>query len=260
MRPRTSWPGRMRGICSERQGRGLSSSSSAHWPRLMSMRDGQGGVGKVRLPEAAGEVAIDIVLGVEPPARLAVDVGQVLLHPEHLRQRIVHVQPVAGEAVEILRGNDGGDLLHLLFRTRVGVDDVGREGVAVRVHGQAAVHVAGKAHAGHAARAHLLQELADAGIDVFENDVAILLRPVVVGVFGAVGAAHCAHSLALRVEQAALEARRSRVTGKDEVSFLLHAIPPLNVCLRCAHAPPPRRRWTTAPSPASAPRRPAYSR
>lgn len=113
-------------------------SSVAQRPVIDVQGDGEGRVGIIRVAEAAGEPAVEIVLGVQPPAGLPVYLRQIFLDPQNLRQGVVGVDAVAAEPVEILLRNHAGNFVHLLFGAGIGMNDVGMEHGSGFVHGDAA--------------------------------------------------------------------------------------------------------------------------
>ena len=94
----------------------------------------------IGVTEFPGEVPVDIVLDVHPPAGVFVDFRQFFAEPEDFGQGVVRVQPVAGEGVKRLRLDHAADLFHFRAGARIGMDDVRMQSAAVRRHGDASVH------------------------------------------------------------------------------------------------------------------------
>ena len=155
---------------------------------------------------ASREMRIDVILDIHEPARAIVHLGQVFLEPEYLRQRVVRIEAVACERIEMVFIDDLADFSYLRAGAAVGMDDIRVQRVALRIHGDAAVHRAAQSDAGDALWAHLQQQFANAVEHSLKDAVRVLLGPVGPRIQRGIVAPHGGQRFALHVEHRAFAA------------------------------------------------------
>ncbi len=208
-----------------------SSSGSAQRRQLFQQRLGpapagqvqqqsQRGVGEIGGDDAAEEER-GIVLGLQHPAGMAIDLRLVLLDPQQLGRGVGRADAVAGELIDLGLAAALAHHLSLGRSALVGPDDGRPQRRAGRIHQQRAVHVPAEANHGHVRRAvaGLLcccdQPLC--GLEQRRLPIGrVLLGPIRLGVTGIVGGEGRRNHRAISRKQRRLVAGGAQVVGEEE--------------------------------------------